>query len=920
MSRISANARQLHTGDFAVDVIVPVYAGLRQTRACIESVLANPQTAKFELIVINDCSPEPELTAWLERTAASGEFTLLGNPVNTGFVQTVNRGMAIHPHRDVILLNSDTVVANDWLDRMVNCAYAEARIATATPFSNNATICSYPRFCEDNELPAGLDAAALDAIFAQANRGGTAELPTGVGYCLYIRRAAIDELGLFDARSFGKGYGEENDFCQRAIKAGWKNVLAADVFVQHSGGVSFAGEQATRKSRALKVLTGLHPNYAVDVQNFIAADSVRRFRLAVDFYRLAAGELPVILAISHDRGGGTQKHIDDLARRLVGKAHCLLLRPVADGRIALTWNQPGEGLHLYFDIGANYALLLETLSAAGVCRVHFHTLVDVPVKLKNIAQDLHVPYDFTAHDYYPVCPKIDFDHALESRYCGERGEAQCKACLQVSPALSHVDISTWRSCNAEMLEHASRILAPSGDVANRLRRYFPQLEISVAPHPEPVAVFPRPRKPVRVAAESPSRIFVLGALTKMKGADFLETCAMDAAQRNLPLHFELIGFSYRKLMTIPGASLRVHGRYADAELQSLLEYHVPDLIWFPAQSPETYSYTLSAALAAALPVAAPNLGAFPERLAGRPWSWIYDFSMTPVEINDWLVSLRKAGFINGTEVDSPKGEVTKPSIAFDYPDDYLHFAQTRNRTAPVDGRLSALAEKICERDRRDRILQDSFRADLDPVEGVSPRRVEAIGGHDRDSRPSPQSSARTVHALPARAASSLRELFSRYPRLGVAARRTVKLVWWSITFQLLEKYRWRREQLASRPHFPPPTDEPDSGSDPQWTFPQMRLLRQAHRISVYHAVDFSDFVNAVTSLAAGESSIIDFDETFYLASNPDVNEAVKNGGFPCGFIHFCMGGASEGRTWRRIKGTHTFSERPLGVGNTHSGF
>src|SRR5258705_6355050 len=168
--------------------------------------------------------------------------------------------MRMRPDKDVILLNSDTIVANDWLDRLVLCAYAEKHIATATPFSNNAAICSYPKFCENNELPAGLDVAALDSIFANVNHGKYVEIPTGVGFCLYSRRDAIDEVGLFDEENFGKGYGEENDFCQKAGKLGWKNVLAANVFVQHLGGVSFGLEEKWRKLHATEVLSSLHPN------------------------------------------------------------------------------------------------------------------------------------------------------------------------------------------------------------------------------------------------------------------------------------------------------------------------------------------------------------------------------------------------------------------------------------------------------------------------------------------------------------------------------------------------------------------------------------------------------------------------------------------------------------------------------------
>jgi GT2 family glycosyltransferase len=266
----------------AIDVIVPVYRGLAQTRRCIESVLNAVQTTPFELVLIDDASPEPELSRYLDTLARHAGINLLRNADNLGFVQTVNRGMALHAERDVVLLNSDAEVANDWLDRLHACAYSERRIGTVTPFSNNATICSYPVFCADNEMPSDISVAELDRMFARLNTGKLVDLPTAVGFCMYIQRACLDQVGLFDAGRFGRGYGEENDFSRRAAKVGWRNVLCADTFVFHAGGVSFGAERAVLGSAADEVLSRLHPEYASLVQEFVAEDPPAKYRRAVD--------------------------------------------------------------------------------------------------------------------------------------------------------------------------------------------------------------------------------------------------------------------------------------------------------------------------------------------------------------------------------------------------------------------------------------------------------------------------------------------------------------------------------------------------------------------------------------------------------------------------------------------------------------
>lgn len=223
-----------------VDVIIPVYRGFEETRNCLESVLTNFQKTTIEIVVVNDNSPDIAIQEYLIDLATNGKITLLENPINQGFVNAVNRGMVLHPERDIVLLNSDTEVHGDWLDRLRSCAYSDLQVGTVTPFSNNATICSYPRFTEINSLPEDCTFGALDDLFSKLNHSQSLEIPTAVGFCMYITRNCLDQVGYFNASFFKEGYGEENDFCMRAVDAGFKNLLCADTFIYHKGGVSFA--------------------------------------------------------------------------------------------------------------------------------------------------------------------------------------------------------------------------------------------------------------------------------------------------------------------------------------------------------------------------------------------------------------------------------------------------------------------------------------------------------------------------------------------------------------------------------------------------------------------------------------------------------------------------------------------------------
>jgi GT2 family glycosyltransferase len=281
----------------AIDIVIPVYRGEAETSACVQSVLASRVEVPHEVVVIDDASPEPALSGWLRGLPG---ITLISHADNRGFVATANEGMRLHPHRDVVLLNSDTEVAPGWLDRIAAHARKDEKVGTVTPFSNNATICSYPRTLERNDLPKGATIASLDGAFASANAGMSADIPTAVGFCMFITRECLDRVGLFDEARYGAGYGEEVDFCMRASRAGFRHVVAADVFVRHAGEVSFGNTGAERRARAQAIVDELYPEFQPRVRDFIARDPLAPFRERVD--RARAGRSPLARILGFLRG------------------------------------------------------------------------------------------------------------------------------------------------------------------------------------------------------------------------------------------------------------------------------------------------------------------------------------------------------------------------------------------------------------------------------------------------------------------------------------------------------------------------------------------------------------------------------------------------------------------------------------------
>ncbi|MGV6825516.1 MAG: glycosyltransferase, partial [bacterium] len=596
---------------------------------CLESVLASNNQQAYELIIINDGSPEAEVHTYLDQFAdANPQVTLLKNPQNLGFVATVNRGMRLHDERDVVLLNSDTEVANDWLDRICACGESVDKAASVTPFSNNATICSFPEFPLSNSLPADHSVASLDNLFKTANPGRFVDIPTGVGFCMWIKRDALNEAGLFDEKNFPRGYGEENDFCMRAAGKGWRNLLCCDTFVFHEGGVSFCEETAHLTRNAEKTIDRLHPSYHQLVQEHIALDPARVFRLNASVQLLHQSQKPKILAISHQMGGGIRKHIEHLQEYLSDEAEFLLLRPIDEHNVALYLNVHHSSQVISFRIPARSDELVELLRFIGITRLHYHHALDIDESIWHLADRLDVAYDVTLHDHF-------FINGNPAQ-CDEDGKYCADLAQQSTPFPLPLSIDEWQALQHARLIAAERILCPSAFTAERYREFYPDLDITTVFHPDWEDETPYPDTLMReLSAERPLRVLVLGALSKEKGADVLEKVATLARSQQRPFEFHLLGYGYRPL----AREVHMHGAYEHRNVKLLIDDLKPDLCWFPALIPETFSYTLSEALASGLPILASNIGAFPQRLIDRPLTWLSNWDNNPEE---WLQSLETA--------------------------------------------------------------------------------------------------------------------------------------------------------------------------------------------------------------------------------------------------------------------------------------
>jgi GT2 family glycosyltransferase/glycosyltransferase involved in cell wall biosynthesis len=629
-----------------VDIIVPVYGALDETLACLASVRAHAR-GDWRLVVIDDASPDPAVWPALEAVAAAEpRMWLLQNPQNRGFVATVNRALAESDGRDVLLLNSDTVVAAEFLERLQACTYADTTTGVVSALSNNATICSVPEFCRPNPLPDGHTVDSFAALVARTSLELRPELVTAVGFCMYVRAEVIARIGIMDEEHFGRGYGEENDWCERALAAGFTIRLADDVFVWHEGEASFGDDTSPLKATNRDVLERLHPGFFAKVARYIEANPLAQVHENLRLALRPGAETPALLVLLHasfdEPAGGTEHHVRELVRTLtlprvvvaVPDGAAIQVTEVCGGRLdaAVRYRFPlARPVERFMTERADVDAALRTIVRLfGVAAAHVHHLLFWPTRAWRTLRALGVPFAVSVHDFFSVCPSLNLIDVGTERLCCAAPEgppADPSACLRhlcdklgiAPPADPGAFVAEHRAELGACLAAAQTVVLPSESARARVTAVhaLDPGRLQVVPHGYAAAQAAPSAPP---ADEVPLRVAVLGNICEpVKGPG--NHLALFARTRHLPIEWhvfgrtDLNGFDERLAALDLGDRLVLHGAYHRARVLDLLaEARVALAVVAPA-APESYSFTLSEALLAGLPAIALDRGALAERLA-----------------------------------------------------------------------------------------------------------------------------------------------------------------------------------------------------------------------------------------------------------------------------------------------------------------
>ena len=596
--------------DQTIDIIIPIYNGYEFLPDLFTTI--DKTNLQHNVIIVNDASSDSRVDEIInDYVEHNNHAILINNETNLGFLESANKGLRCSINHAVIV-NTDVELPDKWLERIVEPILKDNSIASATPFTNSGTICSFPIFLEDNTIPENMTVDEVDSFFKEMLPIYT-EIPTGVGFCMAMSRKAIDEIGFFDYEAFGRGYGEENDWCQKAIVHGYKNVMVENLFVYHKHGGSFKSEEKIALCKEHQnILKQRYPNYFTDVALYCTKNPLLQFRNYVHACIRSSKINKPILVLNHLLGGGATDYLTKKLDMLANQG----------GSYALFSYSPNECLYHIQIFKRKLIFQFESSSLKAALSVFkdpselwinelatYPYLPEVLKDISNYISDMNLNAKFFLHDYLCLCPSINLLNENE-HYCGLPDiPMECERCYEAQK-FNEVgcgeSIKDYRNNWHNLLERCEAIKCFSSSSETLFHRVFPKIKTDLSPHKIKSLPFIDTNK----YHHNGLNIGFLGNITKHKGAEIIRDLAESSSDDSIK--FVVIGSIDNKYRV---DNLNVVGDYTLENLPNIIEDEEIDIFFIPSICPETFSFTSSEVISTGLPVAVFDIGAPAERVS-----------------------------------------------------------------------------------------------------------------------------------------------------------------------------------------------------------------------------------------------------------------------------------------------------------------
>lgn len=634
-----------------VTIVLPVFNAFDLLAPVLERVERHTDLP-WRLVLVNDGSTDPRvaplLKKWADRINADhpGRVERIERERNDGFVAAANVGLARAAElgADVVLLNSDCLVPEGWASRLLAPLRRNRKIATVTPLSNDAELLSVPVMARAAAMAEGAVDRVDAAVRALNLQPSLVPLPTGVGFCMAINREFLHQEPEFDT-VFGRGYGEEVDWCQKIRKRGGYHCCQSGLFVEHRGAASFGkGGKALRVREGDRILSARYPGLAREVQGFVRDDPLLTERLAGACAwagAQATGHVPVILA--HSLGGGAEAIVQERIRRALARGEgAIVLRVGGEQRWLLEVHSPQgvtRGSTGDFELIEKLLSPIARREVVYACGVGDPWAHELPKHLQWLRRRTTDILEFEFHDFFPISPSqtllgsgdvysgLPLPDTLDKAHCFRpRGRAPIR-------------LAEWQRLWGAAVSSADRVTVFSRSSQDIVEQAFPRTRGRITLDPHPLTSLPRPlRAPV---SDAPPVIGVLGHIRRHKGAALVRALSGHLA-RSRQARLVVIGTVEPSFRLARGALIT--GAYKPEDLAPLARKHRITCWLVPSIWPETFSFVTHEALATGLPVYGFDLGAQGDALRAAPNGHVARFQ-PGAELDELLAVLEGNGAI-----------------------------------------------------------------------------------------------------------------------------------------------------------------------------------------------------------------------------------------------------------------------------------
>lgn len=610
-----------------VTIVIPIYNAYDDLQLCIDSIVKNTKI-NFKVLLIDDCSPDENIRPYIIEISKKYDFIEYKfNDENQGFVKNVNLGFKASKD-DVVLLNSDTIVTERWLTKLILSAYSDKNIGTVTPLSNAAGAFSVPYIGEENIIPSDVDIDYMGELVFHTNKGVEyIEAPTGNGFCLYIKREVIKEIGEFDADNFEKGYCEENDFCMRALKAGYKNIINHNVYIYHKRSASFGDNKNELINKHRKILDTLHPEYTNLVKNFVQDKKYLQIRENIKYNLDNRIKIrPSILYVIHEGGGGTPQTNIDLIKNVIREFDCYILTSNMSVIKLTRYTENGE-IELFKTILKNVwtfdlfrsnefrEIYYRILTSLNFNLVHVRHLFKHTVDIVDILIELNIKYILSFHDFYYYSPTINLittdgkyyenNYNVNSQnYSLPEGQLKDTSNKIVTEKFSEL----WKDYGRYVIKNAEALITTAEYVKSIYIKVFElddKIPFEVIEHGRDFI-----KNEVKYIPKRTNKIKLLvpGNISIAKGLLFLNELSN---YEDIEIH--IIG-NIQNFELENRDKFIIHGRYNRENFNNYVDEIKPDFIGIFSVFPETFCHTLTEGWAAGVPVIVNDVGVIKNRM------------------------------------------------------------------------------------------------------------------------------------------------------------------------------------------------------------------------------------------------------------------------------------------------------------------